>query len=268
MPSAKIRFQPRLRSALPAILLTLSLAALSGCSHRRVAAYTPPPPSTSSSTSQPAYNNFPPQPAYGNSAQPKPGAGLSADQEFVQTHRPIYTQTGVASWYGTVYNHHRAADGTVYDENGLSAAHRTLPLGSLVKVTNLRTGQSAVMRITDRGPFVPGRIIDLSEASAKAVGLYRAGIGRVRVSVYYAPEPLDYGGRWAVQIGAFHSKRAAVHLEHRLQRKYPAASVIEFRGPTGDWVRIRPDGGNRQIATQIARTVDPRQGTAFLVRLD
>lgn len=266
MTPSQPRLPSRLRAAFPILLLTLALAALSGCSHRRVAAYVPPPPSASGS--QPTYNNFPPHPAYGTPTQAKPQAGLTADQLYVQTHSPIYTQVGIASWYGTVYNHHRAADGSVYHENELSAAHRTLPLGSLVKVTYLRTGQSAIMRITDRGPFVPGRIIDLSEAAAKAIGLYRAGIGRVRVSVYYSPEPLNYGGRWAVQIGAFRSKRAAIHLERRLQRKYRSASVIEFRGPTGNWVRIRPDGGNRQIAMRIARTVRPRQGAAFLVRLD
>lgn len=252
----------RSRAALPVLLLSASLVAVTGCARRRVAAYTPPPPSPTANT--PSYNTYPSQPAY----PPKPLAGLTADQQYVESHRPIYTEVGIASWYGPLYNHHQAADGSVYHQNELSAAHRTLPLGSIVKVTNLRTGQSAVMRITDRGPFIPGRIIDLSAASARAVGIYRAGLGRVRVSVYYSPEPLDYGGAWAVQIGAFQSKRAAVHLEHRLRRRYRSASVIEFRGPTGDWVRIRPYDGNRNLAMQIERTVHPSQGAAFLVRLD
>lgn len=241
----------RFRSALPVLLLAVSLATLSGCSHRRVAAYAPPPPS-----SAPAYNNGP---AY--------TPGLNADEQYVQDHRPIYSQVGIASWYGPMYNRHQAADGATYHQDELSAAHRTLPLGSIVKVTNLHTGQSAVMRITDRGPFIPGRIIDLSAASARAVGLYQAGVGEVRVDVYYTPEPLDYGGTWAVQIGAFRSKSAAVHLERRLQRRYSSASVIEFKGPTGDWVRIRPENGNREVAMEIVRTLRPRQGAAFLVRL-
>ena len=124
------------------------------------------------------------------------------------------------------------------------------------------------MRITDRGPFIPGRIIDLSAASAHAVGLYRAGVGRVSAAADYAPKPLGYGGRWAVQIGAFHSKRAARRLEHHLERKYRRANVLEFKGPTGSWVRIPPDGGNRKVAMQIAHTLRPKQGAAFLVRLD
>ncbi len=240
----------RFRAALPVLLLTASLAAISGCARRRPVAYTPPPP-TATAPSQPAYSPT-----------------LARDERYVATHRPIFSQIGIASWYGPKYNHHRAADGRVYNEDGFSAAHRTLPLGSLVKVTNLRTGQSAVMRITDRGPFVPGRIIDLSEASAKAVGIYRSGLGRVRVSVYSTPEPLFGGGSWAVQIGAFRSRHAARRLEHHLERKYRSASVIEFRGPTGDWVRIRPRNGNRKLAERIARTVRPRQGAAFLVRLN
>ncbi len=275
MTRIQLRTRQSLQTATPAILLTLALAFLAGCGNHRSVAYTPPPPpgatagynsypSQQAENAQSAENNLPSESAY----RSRPSAGLTADQQYVDSHRPIYTETGLASWYGPLYNHHQAADGSIYHQNELSAAHRTLPLGSIVKVTNLRTGQSAVMRITDRGPFIPGRIIDLSAASARAVGLYRAGVGRVRVSVYYAPEPLNYGGTWAVQIGAFDSKHAAVKLERHLQRKYPTASVIEFHGPTGDWVRIRPDAGNREVAMHIAHTVDPRQGAAFLVRLD
>lgn len=252
--------QARARAVLSALLLTVALAAVTGCARRQVAAYTPPPPSNGA----PTYNNYPSR----YSSQTVYPRSLAPFRHYVETHRPIESQVGVASWYGTVYNHHWAADGTRYNQDDFSAAHRTLPLGSIVKVTNLATGQSAIMSITDRGPFVPGRIIDISEASAKAIGLYREGIGEVRVSVYYSPKPLDYGGRWAVQIGVFHSKHAALKLEHHLQNKYRSASVIEFRGPTGDWVRIRPYDGNREIAMEIVHSVRPKQGAAFLVRLD
>jgi len=199
-------------------------------------------------------------PAYSRSEQ--------ADWHYVETHRPLYYQIGMASWYGPQYNHHRAADGEVYHQNSISAAHRTLPLGSLIKVTNMSTGQAAVMRVTDRGPFVPGRILDLSEAAAKEVGIWREGVGKVRIDVYYTPEPVTEGGRWAVQIGAFHSRRAAVRLESKLQRRYRTASVIEFKGPTGNWVRIRPEDGNREQAVQIVHSVRPSEGKAYLVRLD
>jgi rare lipoprotein A len=160
------------------------------------------------------------------------------------------------------------ADGTVYDQNRISAAHRTLPLGSLIRVTNVRTGQSAVMHVTDRGPFVAGRILDLSLAAAKQVGVYGPGTAEVRIDVYSTPKPMDEGGRWCVQIGAFTSKSAAMHLEDKLQRQYQTANVIEFQGPTGFWVRVRPEHDNRQLAMQIANRVRPEQGEAWLVRLD
>lgn len=150
----------------------------------------------------------------------------------------------------------------------MTAAHRTLPMGSLVVVTNLETGQSSAMRINDRGPFVDGRIIDLTIASAKATGIYYTGLTRVRVDVYETPKPIATGGRWCVQIGAFSSERKAIALKDRLMREYPDANVIEFAGERSYWVRIRPYGDNREMAEYIAQHLHPSQGDAFLTRLD
>jgi len=231
-----------------------------GCAHKKQVAYTPPPaPAPVESESAPL------QPA---APGPAVAPTLNADEEFVDTHQPIYTETGVASWYGPPYHNRIGANGEVYNENQLSAANRTLPMGSLIRVVNLKTGQSAVMRITDRGPFVAGRILDLSVAAAKAVGLWRAGVGEVRIDVFSTPKPMDTGGRWCVQIGAFSHVGEAKHLEAKLDREYPSANVIEFQGPTGYWVRIRPENDDRAIATEIARTLKPSEGEAWLVRLD
>ena len=233
---------------------------VAGCAHRKPVAYTPPPaPAPVEPESAPARPAAP-----GSEVAPS----LSADEEFVDTHQPIFSQTGVASWYGPPYHNRVGANGEIYNENQLSAAHRTLPMGSLIRVVNLKTGQSAVMRITDRGPFVPGRILDLSVAAAKAVGLWRAGIGEVRIDVFSTPKPMDVGGRWCVQIGAFSHAGAAKHLEGELDRQYPTANVIEFQGPTGFWVRIRPENDDRALATEIAQTLKPSEGEAWLVRLD
>ncbi len=108
----------------------------------------------------------------------------------------------MASWYGPPYAGRKGADGTVYDQNAMTAAHLTLPSGT-IRVTNLATNQSAIVWITDRGPFVHGRIIDLSLAAAKATGLYRMGVAKVRVEAYAAPVRPNAipGGRWCVQIG-------------------------------------------------------------------
>lgn len=247
---------------LAGLAATVVLALASGCAHRRQRAYTPPPPPLESAPGQPAPGPAP------VARERRPNPALTPDEEFVATHSPIFTETGMASWYGTVYNHRAAADGKIYDENELSAANRTLPMGSLIRVTYLRTGKSAIVRITDRGPFVAGRILDLSEGAARKIGMLRAGIGEVRMDVYSAPEPLNSGGRWCVQIGAFSRRGAALHLEARLRRQYRSANVIEFRGPTGYWVRIRPYDGSRRVADSIIRRVHPKQGEAWLVRLD
>ncbi len=119
--------------------------------------------------------------------------------------KPVSVEVGLASWYGPPYAGRKGADGTVYDQNAMTAAHLTLPMGTTVRVTNLETNQSAVVRITDRGPFVHGRIIDLSLAAAKAIGVYRMGVAKVRVEAFPPPVRANAtpGGRWCVQIGAF-----------------------------------------------------------------
>ncbi len=105
---------------------------------------------------------------------PLPPGGVSEeDLEFVATHQPILSEIGYATWYTAPYKGRKAANGQVFDDNALTAAQRTLPMGSLIVVTNLKTGQSSAMRISDRGPFVGDRMIDLTIASAKAVGIYR-----------------------------------------------------------------------------------------------
>lgn len=270
----KLRFtNPAAPAATAAALLLLA-----GCGHKRVAYVPPPPPAYAPQGPRPSYETFPPSgPSSGRGRAAAPPASATggalaadtpADLAFVETHAPIWTAAGLASWYGPPYDRHRGANGEIYDQNMLSAAHRELPLGSLLRVTNVRTGQSAVMRVTDRGPFVPGRILDLSMASAKAIGVWLPGTAQVRIDVFSTPKPIAEGGRWCVQIGAFHSKHDAVKLEEKLARQYASANVIEFTGPTGDWVRIRPSGDNRQQAEAIEDSVQPQEGAAYLTRLD
>jgi rare lipoprotein A len=245
---------------------SLPVMILAGCSHRQQVAYSPPPPVVASpQPSAPAEAPAAvPPPAIPSKPAPAPGS----DEEFVDTHAPIYSETGVASWYGPPYHNRAGANGEIYNENHISAAHRTLPMGSLIKVTNVKTGQSAVMRVTDRGPFVQGRTLDLSMAAAKVVGVWGPGTAQVRIDVYSAPHPLSTGGRWCVQIGAFDRAGEALHLQARLEHEYQTANVIEFQGPTGYWVRIRPEHDDRAIAEEIANSLRPSEGEAWLVRLD
>ena len=175
----------------------------------------------------------------------------------------------MASWYGAPYHNRRGSNGEVYDMNAMTAAHLTLPLGSIVRVTNLKTGHSAVVRITDRGPFVEGRILDLSLAAAKALDVYLPGTATVRMDVLVASAPLDKGGRWAVQIGALPDSRAAGELADQLQRRYLTAKVLKFPSPTGDWwVRVRVLDDDRGRAEGVIREMQTSEAPAFLVRLD
>jgi len=183
--------------------------------------------------------------------------------------KPIFEETGLASWYGAPYHNRRGSNGEVYDMHGMTAAHRTLPLGSIVRVTNVKTGASALVRITDRGPFVEGRIVDLSQTAAKAVDVYLPGIAQVRLEVLEAPASLNTGGRWAVQIGSFATAKPASELADRLQRRYQTAKVLKFASPVGDWwVRVRVLDDDRQRAEMLARETETPEGSVFLVRLD
>lgn len=256
-------------AGLAAILLIVS-----GCSHRNRVAQQPPPQALPPSASA----QLPPQqyPSQTQSAPlgpipitPVPPGGVSPeDLQFVATHKPIATQEGLASWYTAPYKGRKAANGQVFSDQAMTAAHRTLPMGSLIVVTNLQTGQSSAMRINDRGPFVTGRIVDLTIASAKATGIYPRGIARVRIDVYETPKPISSGGRWCVQIGAFHSERQAIKLKQQLLRTYADSNVIEFAGEDSYWVRIRPEGDNLAMARYIANHLHPVEGEAFLTRLD
>jgi rare lipoprotein A len=246
----------------PALVVLLQVVA--GCGHHHTTAQLPPPPAIEPPQACPTGPRVTP-PA---NAQVPP-AGVSAeDLEFVATHNPILTEQGLATWYTAPYKGRRAANGQIFNDHAMTAAHRTLPLGSLIVVTNLKTGESGAMRVTDRGPFMMGRIVDLTIASAKATGVYLPGLARVRVDVYQTPKPIERGGRWCVQVGAFKSEEAALEFKDRLQRKYPRAMVIEFAGQRTYWVRIRPQGDNREQAEYLARNLHPTEGDAFLTRLD
>jgi rare lipoprotein A len=252
-------------------ILALTLLVASGCSHHNKKTAQLPQQATAPVVAE-AETGAPASQAASTTRipiTPVPEGGVSAeDLDYVATHRPILTEIGLAAWYTAPYKGRKAANGQVFSDQALTAAHRTLPMGSLILVTNMKTGQSSAMRVTDRGPFVEGRILDLTIASAKATGIYRAGLAQVRVDVYRTPKPIETGGRWCVQIGAFKSESEAMKLKAHLLRKYPDSKVIEFPGENSFWVRIRPQGDDREQAESITRHLRPAEGEAFLTRLD
>lgn len=257
-----------------ACALLLSMAVTTGCRHKTQArSYPPSPPQRTAgpsdrATAQRSLPSVPHPRSPAEPALPLP----NADDNLIASGRIASLEVGVASWYGPPYANRQGANGEIYNVNAMTAAHRTLPMGTLVEVTNLSTHQAATVRITDRGPFVHGRTIDLSIAAAKEAGVYLPGTAPVKIKVIQEKPGADLsGGRWCVQVGAFLSKHHAEHLTNDLQRRYEdTAKVIEFQGPTGHWVRINPVGAGRAQAVQIARAVRTGEpdALAYLVRLD
>src|SRR5215469_6351376 len=148
-----------------AFLVGLALL-LTACGHKPAGANipAPPPPLAPPPSPAPARDKTVPAKETGQEVPSRPAEA-----------QPLAVETGVASWYGAPYNNRRGSNGEIYAMQALTAAHLPLPLGSMVRVINLRTGHSAVVRITDRGPFVEGRIIDLSMAAAKQVDVWQPG---------------------------------------------------------------------------------------------
>ena len=261
---AKLRYQ-----ALP----LLCLMALAGCHKKpKYTAQQPAPPPVRTQPG-PGSDSESRSPA-SSPRSPAPGSSASTSrQPALELHgAPFATEVGLASWYGPPYAGRKGADGSVYDQDAMTAAHLTFALGTVVRVTNLATGESAVVRITDRGPFVRGRIIDLSLRAAREIGVYRAGVLKVRVEAFNPPplKPNVYpGGRWCVQIGAFPTQEDALQEKADLLQRFPGAKVLEFAGPTGHWVRINPRVADRQHAADIADSIHlPDAAQPYMVRTD
>ncbi|MDP9268240.1 MAG: septal ring lytic transglycosylase RlpA family protein [Acidobacteriota bacterium] len=241
---------PRLPALLFALALVLIL--LTGCGGKKrnsSARHIPTPPPTIATGSRPA---------------PKPSPRSDDDQPHGKI---LYSETGIASWYGPPYHNRKAANGEIYDMQQPTAAHRTLPFGSLVRVTNVATGASTIVRINDRGPFITGRVIDLSLAAAKAIDVWRPGVALVRLDVLEAPADIRSGGRWCVQIGAFDDADTATELKQKLMRRYASAKVIQFSGPTGEWVRVRVPQDDKHQAEEVADATHT-SAPVWLVRMD
>jgi len=177
-------------------------------------------------------------------------------------------ETGLASWYGHPYHGRAAADGEIYDMEKLTAAHRTLPFGTWVRVTNLVNTKSVDVRIIDRGPFIDGRIIDLSHAAAEAIDLVGPGVAQVRLDVLSVPATPASPNWFAVQAGAFADKDRAERLRGSLEREYGAARLVLRPGTPSLWRVLVGREHTEQAAGVLARRVSAEVGPAFVVRLD
>jgi rare lipoprotein A len=149
---------------------------------------------------------------------------------------PGAAEVGLASWYGEPYHGRHTASGPRYDMNEMTAAHRTLPFGTRVRVTNLENGRRATVLINDRGPFVDGRIIDLSRAAAEAIDSIGPGVVRVRLEVESLGDGMPGSPCWEVQVGAFAQRDNAERARAALERLGYAA---RFAPAGGGLTRVR-----------------------------
>ena len=249
---------------MPFVVLILLL--LSACGHPKAAhVAVPPPPPEAESAPEPA----PSIPSTKEkAAHPKEDVDL-AEPTLPANTKPLASEIGLASWYGPPYHNRRGSNGAVYNMHAMTAAHRTYALGSIVRVTNVKTGSHALVRITDRGPFIRGRVIDLSLAAAEKIDVKKAGVAKVKVELMQSPAVVGAPGKWAVQIGGFPDEDQATKLADHLTRRYHTAKVLRFSSPTGDWwIRVRVVDDDRTRAQQLAAETKTPEGAVFLVRLD
>lgn len=230
--------QPSLRIAL---VLAISVI-VCGCGHRT---YTTQPPVQA-----------PPQPV---PAPAPPNQPVGSGQ---------YVQEGIASWYGIPFDGHRTSNGEIYDMHQFTAAHKTLPFGAVVRVTNLHNGKQTEVRINDRGPFVADRVIDLSLSAAQAIDMVGPGTAPVRLEMISGANP--FAGFFAVQVGAFQIEDNAERLRARLLTSYAPVNVASYDSPNGVLYRVRvgrlpTENAAHQLASELHAN---QQLTTFVVRLD
>jgi rare lipoprotein A len=216
-----------------------------------------------------------------------PAAGVAAPL-------PGETEYGYASWYGHPYHGRATSSGETYDMYAMTAAHRTLPFGTEVEVTNMESGRRTRVRINDRGPFVDGRIIDLSLTAAKTIGVWGPGTALVQLRVVRVPgvagaaspaEPAPVpsrassplptsiapaaAGRFTVQVGAFGDRRNAERLRGQLAQRYPQYPVNSVASPDGGRYRVWVGNeASEEQAGVIAQLLRRERVDAFVIRLD
>jgi rare lipoprotein A len=231
---------------------------MAGCSHRNQTTQVPAQPPAQNVPVAP----FPPRTGNAPSGAPPPAERQPAIPGE-------YVEEGVASWYGVPFDGHRTSNGEIYDMHQFTAAHRTLPFGALVRVTNLNNGLQTEVRINDRGPFVANRVIDLSLSAAQAIQMVGPGTAQVRLEMISGTNPQI--GFFGVQVGAFRVRDNADKLRGQLAARYSDVSVVTYDSPTGTFYRLRvgrvtSEDAARQIAVQLQAS--DQIGSAFVVRLD
>jgi len=259
-------------SRLPILVGLFALVLVAGCGPRRVTANRPPASSQPSDTSPETVESTRRSTDATPAPTPAPPSATPAPKRGKPPQSPApagYLEEGNASWYGVPFNGRRASNGEIYDMYKLTAAHRTLPFETMVRVTNLNNGKSTTVRITDRGPFVDNRIIDLSLAAAREIESIGPGVVPVRVEVL-TPGVDVTGGFFTVQVGAFRDQANAQRLRDRLNLSYSPIFIQQYDSPDGTFYRVRVGKvSGEDAARQFGEQLRSREGfTPIVVRLD
>lgn len=272
--------RPDLQSGTRAGLLALAVL-LAGCIPARwperpatapspvppVAARPEPRPARPAPSPAPAPGSMPaeelPEPLPRSRAGNPPFYEVLGERYFVLKDSDGYREQGVASWYGAPFHGRRTSSGTVYDMHQLTAAHKTLPLPTLVRVTNVDNGRSVIVTVDDRGPFVKNRLIDLSFAAAKELGIVESGTGRVEVEAVPTRRVLTAAAdtparaqRMFMQVGAFSDEANAARLKGSLESNGVNKVVIRYDDdvrPALYRVRIGPIEGSAEYDALASR---------------
>jgi len=239
--------------SLPAILLCLLIFAFSGCASRS------------------------PQPA-AKPGQPKPYR-VGKTWYYPVSDASNFRQKGKASWYGKKFHGKKTSSGEIYNMHAMTAAHKTLPLGTYVRVHNLNNGKSIEVRINDRGPFVRGRIIDLSYTGATKLDIVGPGTAPVEIVALGKAKktnsgtssgyvPVDYySGNFTFQVGAFSQKENAVRLKQKLEKKYMNVHIVPYDDGKRIMYRVRVGKASSLKQAEEYETILIQQGFngAFIV---
>ncbi len=178
---------------------------------------------------------------------------------------PGTVQTGQASWYGHDFHGKTTSSREVYNMYDMTAAHRTLPFETRVMVTNLTNGKSVIVRINDRGPFIEGRIIDLSYAAAQMLDMVDAGIVPVKIEVLWDFSPPILEQRFAVQVGSFIHRDNAEALKKTLGQDYKDVAISVFKTPSQTYYRVRIRARSLESAQETARRLTRDGYKVFII---
>lgn len=181
---------------------------------------------------------------------------------------PGWSETGIASWYGNPYHGRPTSSGEIYDMEQMTGAHRTLPFGAIVRVTNLTNNKRVEVRINDRGPFASGRIVDLSRAAARSINMIGPGTARVRVELLsYAGTPTT-SATYTVQVERFFTEQEGGKLRKHLMKKYQSVDLVERPTTPGSYLLRVGRTSTQDEAQAIADDISRDVGTSYVVRLE